>query len=191
MKEKQPSKNSIILAWIILLICVILGAALTYIKLFYEESNNKNIEEYSTNNTELSPVILEALQTIVKNYNESDIVKKYKEENTNTNAYLENNIIKVDYSKEEKRTYDFNFAVPILTSTTTKEHEEELQNIFKIMIYACQKRLNNDIDTIQISENFYKGTSYIGLIKEEKENNITYGIDVSKKITETETNNQE
>lgn len=185
MKEKQPSKLSIVLAWIVLLFCIISAAALTYLKFFYEDLNNKNMEEYSTNNTELSPVILEALQTIIKNFNESDMTKKYQEENIKINAYLEDNNIKVDYSKEnEKRTYEFNFAVPILTSTITKEQEEEFKNIFKIMIYACQKRLDNNIDVDKITDNFYKGTPYVGLVKEEKENNITYGIDVSKNITE-------
>lgn len=185
MKEKQPSKLSIVLAWIVLLFCIISAAALTYLKFFYEDLNDKNMEEYSTNNTELSPVILEALQTIIKNFNESDITKKYQETNITVNAYLENNNIKVDYSKEDKKkTYEFNFAVPMITSTITKDQEEEFKSIFKIMIYACQKRLNNNIDVDKITDNFYKGTPYVGLIREEKENNITYGIDVSKNIIE-------
>ena len=185
MKKKEPSKISIILAWIILFICLIFATALTYLKFFYEDLNDKNMEEYSTNDTQLSPVIVEALQTIVKNFNESDMVKKHQEPNIAINAYLEEGIIKVDYTKENKKTtYDFNFAVPMLTSTITKEQEEEYKNVFKIMIYACQKRLNNDINAEEITDNFYKGTSYIGLVKEEKDNNITYGIDVSKEIIE-------
>jgi hypothetical protein len=179
-KDKKPTKTSIALAWIILIVCITLALALTYLKFFTVNKNTEN----NINESNVSPVITEALQTIVDNFNNNELINKYKEENINITATLSNTTITINYSNNEiNKNYDFNFVSPLLNSKINNNDIEEFKIIYKILVYACQQRLDNYNNIDSLIDDFYNEKEVVGLTKSKEDDNIIYSIDVTKTIT--------
>ena len=176
MEKGQKKPNKVVFAWIILILLVIIAGSLTYLKLFY------TIETEAKNNEELTPAIQNELQKIVDNFNNSELVKEKTKENITIKSKLENNVITVEYeSSERKEEYNYTFNNLILIIETDND-DNIFKEIFKIMIYAVQKRLGNENNIDNLIEGFINNTMEVdGLYRETIEaNKITYNIDITK-----------
>ena len=176
MEKGQKKSNKVVFAWIILILLVIIAGSLTYLKLFY------TIETEAKNNEELTPAIQNELQKIVDNFNNSELVKEKTKENITIKSKLENNVITVEYeSSERKEEYNYTFNNLILIIETDNDNNI-FKEIFKIMIYAVQKRLGNENNVDNLIEGFINNTMEVdGLYRETIEaNKITYNIDITK-----------
>ena len=189
-KEIKPvGKAKILFAWIILLIAISSALGLSYLKFF---GPNLNIEEKPIdNNDTTSPIIIEALNSIVNNFNESSYVQDYKNQNIDINASLNGTTIKVNYTSDVVASYDFKFNSPNLVASINNSSLETFKIIYKIMVYANQKRLGNDNNIDLYIDNFLNNdTEVLGLTKEENNDTINFSIDVSKTIGEVSTNQE-
>ena len=180
-KVKNVSKSSIILAWILLIMLISAATGLTYLKFFGEIEIENNKE--SGNEEKISPVITQALTTIVDEFNKEENIQEYKKNNVIVNAELENTSIKVTFKNQETKIYTFKIEIPNLIVDTTS-NDQEFEKIFTLMVYACQKRLNNNTDIDEHIKSFLEdGREIVGLSKKNIEaNKIEYIIDISKKI---------
>ena len=176
MEKGQKKSNKVVFAWITLILLVIIAGSLTYLKFFY------TIETNAENNEELTPAIQNELQKIVDNFNNSELVKEKTKENITIKSKLENNVITVEYeSSERKEEYNYTFNNLILIIETDNDNNI-FKEIFKIMIYAVQKRLGNENNVDNLIEGFINNTMEVdGLYRETIEaNKITYNIDITK-----------
>ena len=176
MEKGQKKSNKVVFAWIILVLLVIIAGGLTYLKFFYTK------EKETENNEELTPAIQNELQKIVDNFNNSELVKEKTKENITIKSKLENNIITVEYeSSERKEEYNYTFNNLILIIETDNDNNI-FKEIFKIMVYAVQKRLGNENNIDNLIEGFINNTMEVdGLYRETIEaNKITYNIDITK-----------
>ena len=176
MEKGQKKSNKVVFAWIILILLVIIAGSLTYLKLFY------TIETEAKNNEELTPAIQNELQKIVDNFNNSELVKEKTKENITIKSKLENNVITVEYeSSERKEEYNYTFNNLILIIETDNDNNI-FKEIFKLMVYAVQKRLGNENNIDNLIEGFINNTMEVdGLYRETIEaNKITYNIDITK-----------
>ena len=193
-KIKKVSKTSIIIAWILLSILIISAITITYLRFF---GTNDNLEEHPVNDTNVtSPVITEALQNIVDNFNNCNLLNDYKNQNITITASLNNDNIMIDYIGTSEKAYNFEFHAPRLTITintndTIEVVDKEFNEIFKILIYATQSRLNNTNNIDSYITGFLNDNLEVeGLSKEINDSSITYSIDVSKVIGDTANNNE-
>ena len=176
MEKGQKKPNKVVFAWIILILLVIIAGSLTYLKFFYTK------EKETENKEELTPKIQKELQKIVDNFNNSELVKEKTKENITIKSKLENNVITVEYeSSERKEEYNYTFNNLILIIETDND-DNIFKEIFKIMIYAVQKRLGNENNIDNLIEGFINNTMEVdGLYRETIEaNKITYNIDITK-----------
>lgn len=176
MEKGQKKSNKVVFAWIILILLVIIAGSLTYLKFFYTK------EKETENKEELTPKIQKELQKIVDNFNNSELVKEKTKENITIKSKLENNVITVEYeSSERKEEYNYTFNNLILIIETDND-DNIFKEIFKIMIYAVQKRLGNENNIDNLIEGFINNTMEVdGLYRETIEaNKITYNIDITK-----------
>lgn len=176
MEKGQKKSNKVVFAWIILILLVIIAGSLTYLKLF------NTIEIEAENNEELTPTIQNELQKIVDNFNNSELVKEKTKENITIKSKLENNVITVEYkSSERKEEYNYTFNNLILIIETDNDNNI-FKEIFKLMVYAVQKRLGNENNVDNLIEGFINNTMEVdGLYRETIEaNKITYNIDITK-----------
>lgn len=176
MEKGQKKSNKVVFAWIILILLVIIAGSLTYLKFFY------TIETEAENNEELTPAIQNELQKIVDNFNNSELVKEKTKENIAIKSKLENNVITVEYeSSERKEEYNYTFNNLILIIETDNDNNI-FKEIFKLMVYAVQKRLGNENNVDNLIEGFMNNTMEVdGLYRETIEaNKITYNIDITK-----------
>ena len=176
MEKGQKKSNKVVFAWIILILLVIIAGSLTYLKFFYTK------EKETENKEELTPIIQNELQKIVDNFNNSELVKEKTKENITIKSKLENNVITVEYeSSERKEEYNYTFNNLILIIETDNDNNT-FKEIFKIMIYAVQKRLGNENNIDNLIEGFINNTMEVdGLYRETIEaNKITYNIDITK-----------
>lgn len=189
-KHAPPKKSSIILAWILLIILISSALTLTYLKKF---GPNDNLEERPVTN-KTSPVIAESLQKIVDNFNNSKLQNAYKDKNINIKATLNDTTIIIDYTTTITKTYKFIFSNPILTATIDNNDITNFSDVYKILIYACQERLNNNNNNIDkyINDFIANNTKVVGLSQKKGETTVSYGIDISKVIynENTYTNNE-
>jgi len=174
--------NKIIIAWIILFISTSLALVLTYLKLFPE---NNNIEEKPVNESS-SNAIHNALKDITTNFNQNSNLLEYSENNNIVlKASLNNYSIFISYVTDISTTYEFTYNDLCLNITinNTEEEKNKFNIVYKFLIEAVQKRLNNikNIDNI-INEFLNTNINYDGLTKLELENKITYQINITKKI---------
>ncbi len=176
MEKGQKKSNKVVFAWIILILLVIIAGSLTYLKFFYTKENE------TENNEELTPAIQNELQKIVDNFNNSELVKEKNKENITIKSKLENNVITVEYeSSERKEEYNYTFNNLILIIETDNDNNI-FKEIFKLMVYAVQKRLGNENNVDNLIEGFINNTMEVdGLYRETIEaNKITYNIDITK-----------
>lgn len=192
-KTKTPKKISIFFAWIVLITCIFLILGLTYLKFFAIDNDKENMQEHPVNDVQTSPIITETLQTIVNNFNKSELVNNYKNENITINATLDETTITINYISDTiQKKYIFTFNSPMLNSTITNEDANEFKIIYKILVYACQQRLNNNNNIDSILEEFYNGKEVTGLSQKTENGNLIYSIDISTSITsDTITDNPE
>ncbi len=183
--EKRKNKT---IGWILLVILILLLIGLNYVK-FFMNNNNPNIEETPVENS-ASEAIDNVLNEIVDNFNNNEQIEQYKEQNINIDATLNNHSLYISYEKDETTTYEFNYNNFDLTITILNEEEnvEKFNQIYEILIYAVQQRMNNEENLNTYIKNFLDGTKeYEGLTKEIEDDNIIYTMNITKKIGDTET----
>ena len=183
-EPKSIKKRSTTLAWLLLIVLISAAIGLTYLKFFWgkvpttEDVSQKEIT---------SPVIAEALTTIIEEFNNNDTIKQYQKENIKINATLEGTTIKVTYEDTEPKTYDFKLESPNLI-ISINSNDADFKKVFPIIVSATQKRLNNEANIEEYINNFLNNDEEVtGLSKTTIEaNKIEYSIDISKKIGEGE-----
>lgn len=178
MKDKK-----IFIAWFSLIILIILILALNYLKFFGSTYNG--VTEIPIENSSTT-AITNALTEITNQFNQNEKIEKYKEENININALLNQYSIFIQYSKDNKTTtYEFNYSNLKLNIHVEdqKENMEKFQTIYKILIESCQKRIGNtnDLDK-KIEDILNENDSWNGIIKSKEDNIIHYQLDITKKI---------
>lgn len=178
------NKRNTIGMWLILILLLVLLSILNYIKFF--GIDNENIIEKPVENS-TSEAINKALNQIVENFNQNQLIEEYRQqEKINIKAIRNNYSIFVSYSTEtETTTYEFYYGKLHLTIDVEKEEEnlKKFKTIYKILIESCQKRIENEEDISEkIDQILNLETSWNGLFQEEKDNIITYQIDITKKI---------
>lgn len=188
--EKNPVKKSkIIIAWLVLIILILSTLGLTYIKFF---GKNENIEEYPIdegNKESTSPVITKALQTIVNNFNNNELIQQYQKNGTTMKASLNEENLLVEVT-ETNNMYSFNFEIPNLMIEIDQKNKEEFELIFKVLIYANQERLKNTNNIDNYVDGFINNNLDVeGLSRKEIDNLISYSIDISKTIGNIDTSN--
>lgn len=176
----NQNKNKII-GWILLTILVILIMGLNYIKL---SSLNPNIEEKPVETSE-EEAINNALTEIVNNFNESEKVKQYANNNIKINALLKNHSIYISYEEDKLTTYEFNYSNLELAIRirNQKENIEKFEKIYEILIYATQKRIGNDQGIEEEIQNFLEGKkTYKAITKKVEEDGIIYIMNITEKL---------
>lgn len=179
---KQREKIKIILAWIILIISIVSLLALHYIKFFGVE--NPNIEETPVENS-TSEAIHTALKDIVNNFNSSEQVKEYAEQNIVLKATLNQYSIYISYITDVTITYEFSYSNLNLAITVENEQVnlECFYQVYRTLTYAVQKRIGNEENIDQLVLDFFNSDKSLdGMIKEESDQTIYYQMDITKKI---------
>ena len=190
-KEKKPvSGFSIFIAWILLIIFLSAGVSLTYLKFFGSYFVNDDSKISSSDTDEESKVILNALDGIVKNFNENSKISEYKAQNIIIESSLDGENIVVNYNDSSNNySYKFNFDIPVLSVSVANSENDVFKNIFTMMIYANQKRLGNEVNIDSYINGFYAGSLEVsGLSSESLDDSIKYSLDISKKIGQDNTN---
>lgn len=179
-KLKSVGKMPILLGWILLIIFVSAALGLTYLKFF---GPNENLSEHLVEEEVVSPIITEALQSIVDNFNNSDLNSQYKDINIDMNATLNGTSIIVEYSSGTNVEYEFTFDSPNLSVSLDDSNVDIFNVVYTIMIYANQQRLGNNSDIDDYIVGFLDGDLDVdGLSKEVSDNTSLYSIDISKVI---------
>ena len=180
MKNNKEKKKSTIGLWLLLIVLLATAAGLTYLKYFYNE------KIYYPEDIKLNSEIEEQLNEITNNFNKDTLTLEKLKENIVIEAKLQNDTIVVNY-KEKNITKEYNYKYNNnLLETEIDEETEIFNQIFKIMVYATQKRLKNEkreeID--KYVNDFLNNENEIeGLYKEMVEANIiTYNIEIKKII---------
>ena len=180
MKNNEEKKKSTIGLWLLLIVLLATAAGLTYLKYFYNE------KIYYPEDIKLNSEIEEQLNEITNNFNKDTLTLEKLKENIVIEAKLQNDTIVVNY-KEKNITKEYNYKYNNnLLETEIDEETEIFNQIFKIMVYATQKRLKNEkreeID--KYVNDFLNNENEIeGLYKEMVEANIiTYNIEITKII---------
>lgn len=177
------TKKKKIITWIILIILIILVLALSYIKFF--GNNNPNITEKPVENS-TSTAINQALMDITNNFNNSVDIENLTKDGIVASASTKNYSIFISYIiNDAKTTYEFNYNNLKLSINieNNKKNIEKFNQIYKILIKSCQKRINNleDIDN-DIDLFFQDKQELNGITKIVKNNVISYELDITKNI---------
>ena len=179
----KKEKNKMLIAWIILIALIIITIILTYIKYF--STDNTNIEERPINESSSNAIHI-ALKDIITNFNENSKVKEYGLENNLTlKAVVNNYSIFISYINDTTTTYEFKYEDLFLNITINniEEDKNKFNIVYKFLIEAVQKRINNTNDISELIDNFLTNDiNYDGLIKEENSNTIKYQINITKKL---------
>ena len=184
-ESKIVKKKSTTLAWIALLVLLTAAGALSYLKFFANIEPNPTQEEPKQ---ETSSVVTEALTTIVNNFNSNKEIAELEKNNIKISAKVNKEEIDITYIEKEPKIYNFSLNVPNL-KITTETNDKEFEKVFSILVYATQKRLNNEKNIDKYINDFLQDEKEVeGLYKEPKEaNEIEYSIDIGKIIGEEET----
>ena len=180
-----PSKGKIIMAWILLIVLSACLAGLIY------EKKNYNLETKETNTEQqedkIPDIVITMLKTIVDNYNSNPTTLEYRAKSITTEAKLQDKYIIISYMDSTTNTeikYEYDLMKHTLSSKLENTNKGVFENIFKILVMACQTRLENKTDITGRLDKFLAGEELKGLsIKD----NI-YEIDVIEKIEDTTTN---
>ena len=180
-----PSKGKIIRAWILL---IILSASLA--GLIYEKKNYKP-QEKETNiepqQEKLPDSVVAILNIIVENYNTNPTTIEYRAKNINTEAKFQDRYIVINYRDSANNTeikYEYDPMRHTLSSKLGDNNKGVFDNIFKILVMSCQKRLENESDISDYLDKFFAGEEVKGLSNKDD----TYEIDIVVKIGENTTN---
>lgn len=181
----KDKKKKIIVAWFILIILIISLLSLNYIKFF--GTKNPNIEEHPVENS-TATAINTALKDIVKNFNNSEQVQEYVEQNVVIQASLNQYSIYINYITDTTVTYEFSYNNLNLDITIDNDQEnlERFYKVYRTLIYAIQKRIGNEENLDALIDSFLsdsnKKIEYDGIKKEEKNQTIHYQINITKKL---------
>lgn len=173
------------MAWIILILLIISLLFLNYIKFF--GSKNTNIEERPVESSTTEAINI-ALKDIVKNFNNSEQVHEYAEQNIVLKATLNQYSIYINYITDTTVTYEFSYNNLNLDITIENELEnlECFYKVYKILIYAVQKRIGNEENIDSFIDTFLKDNTnnieHDGIKKEVQEKTIHYQMNITKKI---------
>ena len=180
-----PSKGKIIMAWILLIILSACLAGLIY------EKKNYNLETKETNTEQqedkIPDIVITMLKTIVDNYNSNPTTLEYRAKSITTEAKLQDKYIIISYMDSTTNTeikYEYDLMKQTLSSKIENTNKGVFENIFKILVMACQTRLENEIDISGRLDKFLAGEEIKGL----SINDNIYEIDVIEKIEDTTTN---
>ena len=183
-QDKEVSKTSIIIAWIILILALFFSLVITYLKFF---GPNKNLEEYpvKAGNVMTQNMDIQQLDLIVTNFNNSELLKEYQKQNIDIKASLKDNNIIVSYEDSTATMeYELIYNDSNLEITIKDEEKNYFDKIYKLLIIANQEALGNKEKYDEYIDEFLINSRKIdGLIIENKENNIIYIMDISKVIT--------
>lgn len=187
--NKQVKKKSIAGLCLLLIILIGIALGLTYLKFFYKDTTGVPIIP----DQKITPEITNELNIIVDNINNDEIVKEKSKENINIKAKLNKDTITITYNNESKiEEYNFKYN-NMLLEIETENNETAFNDIFKIIVRANQKRLNNTNNIDILVEQFLNNDYEIdGLYKESLEaNQITYNIALDKAIKVIENKTEE
>ena len=187
--NKQVKKKSIAGLCLLLIILIGIALGLTYLKFFYKDTTGVPIIP----DQKLTPEITNELNIIVDNINNDEIVKEKSKENKNIKAKLNKDTITITYNNESKiEEYNFKYN-NMLLEIETENNKTAFNDIFKIIVRANQKRLNNTNNIDILVEQFLNNDYEIdGLYKESLEaNQITYNIALDKVIKVIENKTEE
>ena len=187
--NKQVKKKSIAGLCLLLIILIGIALGLTYLKFFYKDTTGVPIIP----DQKLTPEITNELNIIVDNINNDEIVKEKSKENINIKAKLNKDTITITYNNESKiEEYNFKYN-NMLLEIETENNKTAFNDIFKIIVRANQKRLNNTNNIDILVEQFLNNDYEIdGLYKESLEaNQITYNIALDKVIKVIENKTEE
>ena len=142
-QDKQVSKTSIIIAWIILILALFFSLVITYLKFF---GPNENLEEYpvKTSDVMTQNMDIQQLDLIVTNFNNSELLKEYQEQNIDIKASLKDNGIIVSYGDSTATMeYELIYNDSNLEITIKDEEKNYFDKIYKVLIIANQEALGN------------------------------------------------
>lgn len=182
MKNQTKRKN--IFAWCFLILLIIGLLALNYIKFFLKQ--NPNIEthpvESSTQNA-----INTALKDIVYNFNNSQKVKDYAEQNIVMKATLNQYFIYISYITDTTITYEFSYNNLKLDITVQNDMDnlEKFKKVYGVLIEAVQQRIgnSNNIDPL-VEQLFSNEIEFEGITKEVTGQTIHYQMDITKRLVD-------
>ena len=181
--NKEKNKN--LIAWILLLILISITLAITYIKYFSFDNINNNIEERPINESSSNAIHI-ALKDIVTNFNDNNKVIEYQQTNNLTlKASVNNYSIFISYIDSTTTTYEFKYEDLFLNININNdaENEKKFNIIYKFLIEAVQKRINNSNNIDELINNFLTNDiNYDGLIKNSDNNIIEYKMNITKKL---------
>lgn len=177
----KQQKHKRLIAFIMLYTLIGLALILTYIK-FFTADNNK-ITEIPVNESS-SNAIHTALKEITNNFNESTKVKDYANDNDITlKASINNYSLYISYIAETTTTYEFSYKDLSLNITISNNDKEKFNEIYRLLIEAVQKRINNTTDITSFIDDFLNNDkNFDGLTKEINGDLINYKIDITKKL---------
>ena len=187
--EKKKNKT---VGWLLLIILILAILGLNYVKFFMNEENENitetPVESANDNETEIT------LTEITDNFNNNEEIQTLKDENITVSAINKNNSIFVSYESDTVITYEFKYNDSNLNITIENEETnlEKFKQVYKILIDAIQKHLNNANDyKKQIDEFLKDAKEYDGLTKLVENDTVTYTVNITKQLpqeTEEETN---
>ena len=180
-------KGNKIIGWLLVIVLIAMILGLNYVKFIMQDTEDaKNIKEVPIKD-ENSDVIKTALKEIVNNFNENSKIEEYKNQNIKIEAVLNNYTIFITYETDTRITYEFNYNNLELKISIQNETEnlERFNKIYEILIYAVQKRLNNDSNIQEYINDFLNNNkNVVGITKENEDQNIIYTMNITKKINE-------
>lgn len=184
----KKEKNKKIFAIILLITLTCFSFFLTYLKFFSKyATKDNNIKEVPVNNSS-SIAIHEALKTITNNFNESTSVKNYENKNNvKLNAKVNNYSIFISYTNDTTITYEFLYDNLNLSINVLNDNQENFHIVYKFLIEAVQKRINNTENTSEIVDDFLQnGTNYEGLSKETNGKITKYQLNITQKLKQAQ-----
>ena len=189
--KKKNENNKIIFARIMLIVLILIGCVVSYIKFF--NKSNENLEEKPINSEKSKELDL-ALDEIVNNFNNNNKIADYEKNNIKLKAIRKNNSIFISYITEsETITYEFiyNNSYLIITVNNSIENIERFKNVFYLITVANQERLGvtNDNISDMITNFFENDTEYKEITVDKSDDKNTYYIEFNSKIDNTNATN--
>ena len=172
------SRSKILFAWLILIILILLIFGLIYIKFFQIDTNDNNIN--GQNSSEVNSQ--KALEDLIDNFNNSQLLKQYKKDGIDMVAILESDKFSVEVIKgSNTNVYVFEYNYPELSCTILPDSMKEFDSLFEILLYENQKRLGNSDNIDNYVDGILNGNlNVIGFNKVVADELVAYSMDISR-----------
>ncbi len=180
---KQNNIKKLLIGWTLLILLIILSIILSYLK-YTNIKNNKYIEETPVENS-TEEAINKALSEIETNFNENSQIQELEEQGIKVHATLKNHSLYINYETDTIKTYELNYRNLYLTIKIENKEDNinKFEKVFPILIYAIQKRINNEENIDEIISNILEGKKeYKGISKITETETITYKINITEKL---------